>query len=229
MIVRGAKTSPPLGQLGTRRRDERLQARGDAEPEEQPDDRADEADHERLEQHRPEHLPARGAEGPQGGELAHPLRNRDRERVGDHEAPDEQRDTAEAEQEVLHDAHPLLGLVAVLGRLDLGRLHLRRLGEERPDLARELRLRHAGLRADADQVELALLAEQPLGGREVEDRDRGAGDRVDGAEADDPADPVLLDRAVAVGADRLADLQLLGLGGGLVDRDLRRRRGASRR
>ena len=36
----------------------------------------------------------------------------------------------------------------------------------------ELGLRHAFLGADADQVELALLVEQPLGGREVEDGDR---------------------------------------------------------
>ena len=34
---------------------------------------------------------------------SHPLCDRDRKRVGDHEAADEQRDSAEAEQEVLDD------------------------------------------------------------------------------------------------------------------------------
>ena len=59
-------------------------------------------------------------------------------------------------------------------RLRRGGLHLHRLGEQRLDLAGELGLGHAFLGADADQVELALLLEQPLGGLEIEDGDGDA-------------------------------------------------------
>ena len=88
----------------------------------------------RLEDDRAEHLPPRGAQRPQRGELPHPLRDRDRERVGDDEAADEERDAGEAEQGVLDDVQPVLGLAAVGGRLRGGRLHLRRLRQERGDL-----------------------------------------------------------------------------------------------
>ena len=43
-------------------------------------------------------------------------------------------------------------------------------GRTRRDLRDELRRRHARLRGDLDRVELALLVEDPLRGREVEDR-----------------------------------------------------------
>ena len=51
------------------------------------------------------------------------------------------------------------------------------------------------------------LLEQRLGRREVEDRQRGAAERVDRAEAGDAGDLVGLRRAVAGGADRVADLE----------------------
>ena len=47
-----------------------------------------------------EHLAARAAERPQRRELAGALRDGDRQRVEDDERTDEERDTAEAEQEV---------------------------------------------------------------------------------------------------------------------------------
>ena len=49
-----------------------------------------------------------------GGELPRPLRNRDRERVRDHERADEQRDAAEGEQEALEEAEEALRLARIL-------------------------------------------------------------------------------------------------------------------
>ena len=107
-IVRVEKTSPLLGSSMPVASRSAVRPTAIAEPQEEPDDRADDADGDRLEHDRPEHLTPRGAERAQGRELAHPLRDRDRERVGDHEAADEQRDAAEAEQEVLDDVQAVL-------------------------------------------------------------------------------------------------------------------------
>ena len=49
-----------------------------------------------------------------GGELPGPLRDRDRERVRDHERADEQRDAAEREQEALEEAEEALRLARIL-------------------------------------------------------------------------------------------------------------------
>ena len=111
-IVRVEKTSPLLGRSTPVDSRSAVSPDRDAEPQEEPDDRADDADGDRL-QHRRQHLTPRGAERAQGRELAHPLRNRDRERVGDHEAADEERDAAEAEQEVLDDVQAFLAFGAV--------------------------------------------------------------------------------------------------------------------
>ena len=58
-------------------------------------------------------LPARGAEGPQRRELARALGDRDRQGVEDHERADEQRDRAEAQQEVADDVDDDVGLLGV--------------------------------------------------------------------------------------------------------------------
>ena len=186
------------------------------------------ADHERLEHDGQEHLTPGGAERAQRGELAHPLRDRDRERVGDHEAADEQRDPAEAEQEVLDEVQTGLRVLAVVGRLCGRGLHLRRLRQQRLDPADELVFRDALVGTDPDQVELALLVEQPLCGGEVEDGDRGAAERAVGPEADDAADAVLGQWAVAERSDGLPHLEVLPLGGRPVDRDLAVTAGARR-
>ena len=57
------------------------------------------------------------AERSQRGELARPLRDRDRERVRDHEAADEQRDPGEGEQEALEEGDELVRVGRVLRRL----------------------------------------------------------------------------------------------------------------
>ena len=58
---------------------------------------------ERLDDDRAQHLPARRADRAQRRELARALGDRDRERVRDHEAADEERDAAEREQEAAQE------------------------------------------------------------------------------------------------------------------------------
>ena len=99
-----------------------------------------------------------------------------------------------------------------------------RRGQDLLDLRDELLVVTPGLAATRDLVELARLVEQPLRGREVEAGERRAADRRDRAEPDDPGDPQLLDGALGLDADRLADLEVLLVRGRLVDDDLVRRR-----
>ena len=101
MIVLGLDHRARVGQRQPGRVEEREQALREPQPHEQPDRRGDQPDHERLEHDRPPHLAAGGAERPQGPELPRPLGDRDRQRVGDHEAAHEQRDAREHEQERL--------------------------------------------------------------------------------------------------------------------------------
>ena len=114
---------------------------------------------------RAEHLTPRGAEGAQRGELTHALGDGDRERVGDHEAADEQRDAAEAEQEVLEDVHALLRVLAVGGSPAPSALFTCVVAESSGSICAISSVGDARLGADADQVELAVLVEQPLRGR----------------------------------------------------------------
>ena len=82
-------------------------------------------------------------------------------------------------------------------------------GQDRVDLVDELRVRDVGLRGDGDLVELADLLEQTLRRREVEAGERRAADREAGAELDDARHAHLLDRALRLDADRLADSEVL--------------------
>ena len=75
------------------------------------------ADHERLDNDRPEDLAAGGAQRAQRRELAHPLSDRDRERVRDHERADEERDPGECQQDVLEERDEAQVLLVLL---DLG-------------------------------------------------------------------------------------------------------------
>ena len=184
-----------------------------ARPENEADDRRDRSDDERLDHDRPEHLAARAAERPDRGELARPLRDRDRERVRDHEAADEERDPREGEQEALEEGDELVRPLGVLLRL---------LGRERPrarggriclDVLDELRLGDARLRPHRDLVELPLLVEDPLRRRQVEAGERRAADRRDRAEPEEAGDAETLDRPVALDADHLAEVEVLLVGG----------------
>ncbi len=135
---------------------------GKQQAEEQPDHRGDDADDERLEDDRPEHLLPRRAERAQRGELARPLGDRDRQRVGDHERADEQRDPAEGEQKALQEGDEVVGVGRVRLRLLAARERLRARRQDLADLRQELLVGNPGLGGDGDLVEPAFLLEQPL-------------------------------------------------------------------
>ena len=97
--------------------------------------------------------------------LAGPLRNGDRQRVGDHERADEQRDAAEGEQESLEEAEEALRLARILVGSTFSGAYL---GAGRQDglNRRELRLGRALGRGGTDLIELKVLVEQlPRGGQ----------------------------------------------------------------
>ncbi len=90
--VRPVKTRPLFGSVKPDRVEQLEEAGREREPEEEPDQRGDHTHHERLHDDGPAHLPARRAERSQRRELPRALRDRDRERVDDHEGADEERD-----------------------------------------------------------------------------------------------------------------------------------------
>ncbi len=134
--------------------EQREQPLGQAEAREQADDRRDDAERERLEHDRAQHLPPRGSERPQRRELPGPLSDRDRQRIGDHEAADEQRDPREHEQEGVEEGEERGGRVGcLLGLLGAG-ADLRPGREDRSDLVHQPLRADPRLRGDADVVEL---------------------------------------------------------------------------
>ena len=142
-----------------------------------PTDGAQEPDHQGLDDHGSEHLPAAGPQRSQEPQLAGPLRHHDVERVEDHEGPDEQRDEREHEQRRAEETQALANLLGLLGggvgrrdRLEAGREHLL-------DLRGDRRRRRPLFRHDVDLIEAAFAVEEALRGLELERRDRGAPDR----------------------------------------------------
>ena len=133
--------------------------------------RGERPDDERLDDDRAEHLAPRRAERAQRRELARPLRDRDRERVRDHEAADEERDAAEREQELLQErdervrvrrvllspARSPVRACAVGGRI--ARICCSSSASDTP-----------GFAATAISSSLPALVEELLRGRQVEDR-----------------------------------------------------------
>ena len=127
----------------------------------------------------------RRAERAQRRQLARPLRDRDRERVEDHERADEERDAAEAEQEVAEDvdelARPRRRPPPPAARPSAPG---RSAGAIRSSRETSVGVGDAVLRRDRDRV-VAVLPMERLRGRDVEDRDRRAPERVDLAELRD--------------------------------------------
>ena len=95
------------GQVEAELGEDRLQPLGEAESEREAHRRPDEADHQRLKQHRPCHLPAARAERTEQRQLAAALGDQDRERVDDQEGADEQRDRREHQQKRRDEAERL--------------------------------------------------------------------------------------------------------------------------
>ena len=127
--VRGANDHAGLRQVAAER--DGQQPLASPSPAKSPIDRGEQADHQALDHDRAHDLPARGAERPQRRELARALGDGDRQGVEDHERADEQRDRAEAEQEVADDVHDDVGVLGVRRGLLLGVLDLQARGDER--------------------------------------------------------------------------------------------------
>ena len=150
---------------------------------------ASEADHERLDHDRDEHLASRRAERSQRRELARALGDRDRQRVAITNAPTKSAMPPNASRKFCRNemnafvssTRPPSACAAPVRTWVPG-------GRMVADLGDELLRRDAVLRRHADLVELAHLGEEVLRGREVEARERGAADRVDGAELDEARD-----------------------------------------
>ena len=174
--MRVSRRMPLFGSVNPTASNSAEQPLRQAEPEEEPDDRGEDAHHERLEHDRQPHLAPRRAERPQRGELARPLRDRDRQRVDDDERADEERDQSEGEQEVAEERDELVGVLRVLAAPGRRRCAPRCSAAGSRGSARSSFCgRDARLRGDADLVELALLAEEPL--RRRADRSRRASRR----------------------------------------------------
>ena len=136
----------------------------------------------------------RGAsERAQRRELTRALCDGDRQRVEDDERADEQGDAAEPEQEVRDERDPLVRVGRVGRGLRGAGLHLRGSGHERLERLNELVRGNALLRRNRDGVEVALLPEEGLRSRHVEDGERRPADRVDRSEPRDTRDLVLLE------------------------------------
>ena len=190
------------------------------EAEQEPDQRGEQADCERFQQHRPQHLAPRRAERAQRRKLARALSDGDRERVGDHEAADEQGDPAEGEQEVPEDVEEPVRVVGLLLCLRLAGANPRAGWKQRPDLAYELQRACSRPAGDLDRVEAVLLGEDGLRRRCREDRDRRPAERGDAAEPNRPGDREVLHRPARHDADALAHREFVFAGRSRVDRDL---------
>ena len=131
--VRVSRSSPLFGSVKPTRSNSANSPFASARPLKSPTTEASHSHQERLHDHVPEHLAAGGAEGSERRELARALRDRDRERVRDHERADEERDAAEREQELLEEGDEAARVRRVLHGLRCARPHL---GARRQDRCR---------------------------------------------------------------------------------------------
>ena len=209
-----------LRQVDPERDKQRVEALREREPEEQADDRCDDADHERLEHHRGADLPPRCPQRAQGRQFPGALGDRDRQRVGDHEAAHEQGDAAEGEQEVLEDVEEPGRVLGGLLRLGLAGSHLGARREQRLDRRHQLVGRDALRGGDVDLVELPDLVEERLGGREREHREGRATERGQAGVLDRADDLELTHGTARDDADVVSHRVVLLTRGGSIDVDL---------
>jgi hypothetical protein len=189
----------------------------DQQAEEEPDDRRECADDQPLDHDRTEYLPPGRADRPERRELAHALRDRDRERVEDDERADEERDAREGEQEVADELRERRDVVRLLLRLLVARAYLRIRRQDGPDLRDELLGRRPGLGRRGDAVEGVLAVKQLLRGRDGEHGEGRAADGVDVAVACDADQRELAHGVQRRDADLVTDLEMLVVGGVDVD------------
>ena len=98
--------------------------------------------------------------------------------------------------------------------------HLSVLGEDGPELLARAACRRPRCSPRRRSRRASRPGEDLLRGREVEAGKRGAADRRDRAEFHDARDAEVLDRAAALNADGVADLESLLVGGRAVDHHL---------
>ena len=145
-IVRVSKQEPLVRQREADGVEELEEALREREAGEQADHRRERSDDESLDHDRARTCRRERAERPDRRELARALRDRDRERVRDHEAADEERDAGEGEQEALEEGDELVRVGRVLLRLLGGELDLALGGRICSDVLDELLLRRHPVR-----------------------------------------------------------------------------------
>ena len=181
------------------------------------DHRGDQRHDQRLDVDHPADLRPRRADGPQQGELPQALTDRDLEHVVDEEGADERRDEGEDQQTGPEgvDEHADVGLA--LGDQHVAGDDLRAGRQDLLDPAL-----HGGDvltlgDGDVDAIEGVTGAEHLGGRRDVPGGQRGAGEAVAVAEADEGRDRELVGARVGDHVDRVADDEVLAIGRGLVD------------
>ena len=137
-IVRVSKTRPLFGSVKPTASKSLKSPFASPSPRKRPVTDASDADDERLDHDRASTWRRDAPSVRSGRELARPLRDRDRERVRDHEAADEERDAAEREQEVPQERDELVRVRRVLRRLLDAADDLRVRRQDRLDLADQL-------------------------------------------------------------------------------------------
>ena len=159
----------------------------------------------------PQNLLPRRADRAQRRELARPLRDRDRERVRDHERADEERDAAEREQELLQEAGERVRVACVVSSPAPAPVRTCVCaGRTARICCSELCARDAGLRRDADLVELARLPNRLCAVGRSKTASVAPPMRASVAELDDARRSGTAARGPsACDADRVADLEVL--------------------
>ena len=219
-IVRGRSTVWASGNPAPAASNSAISPRATSSPPTTPSTVAIDTESERLECDHPAHLAARGADGAEQREFAKTLADGDLEHVVDDECAHEGRDEREHQESGPEDADEFVDRVGgLLGRLLAGDhfgLRWENLGDGALDRG------HVGTvdQLDVDRIDLAVGAEVDERGVEVERGELGAAEAVAAAEADRRRDRSLERADIGEVRDRVADLEALGVRGGLVDGDL---------
>ena len=200
--------------------EQRPEGRRHADPGPKPDQRCDDADRHGLGQDGPEHLALARAHRPQQAVLPGALRDRDRERVEDHERADKQGDDREDEHERVEELQELLELILqLLGDGGPGEC-LQAMRERGPEVAGQLLLGDTRLGNEQNAGVFAGRGDQPLRDRGGEQHHGRAAGTVRAAEPGDAHDADPLRRAVHQDRGGVPDPQMAVARALGVDHDL---------
>ncbi len=206
--------------VGRQRDAEGLEQCFDAQRTENAQPEADQRGHEtndgRLGQHGSKDLSSTGADHPQQRQLAGALSDDDREGVEDGEGPDEEGDEGKDQKSRREEPKCLVDLIDHFVGHRLTSHHLGARRQDGRDGMPERGLVDARISQDVDGVVLAGHVEHGLSGGEVECSQRGAGQIVGRAEADDGTDGEGLRRTLEEDPHVFSHPEVVLLGGGLV-------------